>query len=96
MKNINVNTTTPILCILSVGVVLAPVQSAIGKNLDMSLTDFSSKVQSEQHTPHFHTSPGDHYYADPRALRAVGYDTGKSDRGKQGRDNWDIYNQRLV
>jgi hypothetical protein len=98
MKNIQEKTVSPLLCILATGVVVAPIQSALAHSvLELSLSDFSSKVQSEQHTPHFHVSPNDHYYADPRSLRAVGYDTGKSsDRGKFNRENWEFYVQRMA
>ncbi|MDR2524293.1 MAG: hypothetical protein LBC95_01985 [Candidatus Nomurabacteria bacterium] len=98
MKKTSKLNPKPVLWLLTTGAVIAPVQSALAHGaLELSLSDFTAKVQAEQHTPHHFSSGSDHYYADPRSIRAVGYDAGKSDRGRtSGRDNWDTYNQRSV
>ena len=82
----------PIITVLVGGVALMPIQNALSHtNLAVSVTEFSAKVQSEQHAPHFDQGNYSDYYVDPRAIRAIGNDTGKSDQRRSGRENWDMY-----
>ena len=82
----------PILMTLLGGVALMPVQGVFTHDTaHMSPSDVAAMVISEQHTPHRVGHHFNDYYADPRAIRAIGYDSGKTERQKDGRDNWDFY-----
>jgi hypothetical protein len=99
MKNNINNIQKMTLATLAVGAALAPIQTALSHgSLDTNSGDGSGvvKLQVEQH-PH-PPNPGslNDHYIDPRSIRAVGYDTGKSDRNKGDRDNWEFYNQRMM
>jgi hypothetical protein len=86
------------LATLALGASLAPIQTAISHS-DIDLADIqggTAKIQIEHH-PH-PPDPGslNDHYVDPRSIRAVGYDSGKSDKQKDNRENWDFYNRRMA
>jgi hypothetical protein len=91
-KNIN-NLHKITVSMLSFGVLVAPVQSAFS-NISLNVTphDGVAQIHVEYH-PHASDSGSWHnHYIDPRSIRAVGYDTGKTHKNH---DNWDFYRSRV-
>lgn len=74
---------------------LLPLQNAISQiTADMSPSELSAYIIAEQHVPHRAGHHFNDFYVDPRSIRAIGQDAGKSDeRGRNGRENWDMYAQ---
>lgn len=79
------------LATLSLGVLVAPVQSAVGHlTMNISSTGGNVTIQSELHPHHSdHGSWHDHY-VNPRSLRSIGYGDGK-DTSIDADANWKFY-----
>jgi hypothetical protein len=85
------------LAALAVGAVIVPIQSAMSDIvLDSSADASATKIQIEQH-PH-HSDPGSwqNHYIDPRSIRAVGHDAGKTTGKSDLQDPWKIYHARAA
>jgi hypothetical protein len=85
------------LAALAVGALIVPIQSALSDvTLDTSADTNPAKIQVEHH-PH-PSDPGSwqNHYIDPRSIRAVGHDSGKSDERSSLQNPWKIYHSRTV
>jgi len=90
------NYQKPVVATVVGSFAMLPMQSAITHHqVDMSPGDVSSHIIAEQHLPHRVGHHFNDYYIDPRSIRAIGQDSGKSDeRSRSGRENWDLYIKR--
>jgi hypothetical protein len=85
----------PLLFVLVGAIGMSPLV-IVSSGADLDLAELGRKTASEQHV-HLDSGHFTDHLADPRSIRAVGYDSGKSsDRRPGGRDNWDVYNERFA
>jgi hypothetical protein len=85
------------LAALAVGAVVVPIQSAMSDIiLDSSADTGAAKIQVEHH-PH-PSDPGSwqNHYIDPRSIRAVGHDAGKTTGKSDLQDPWKMYYARAA
>jgi hypothetical protein len=97
MKKLTQKSHQMTLAALAVGALIAPIQSALSDVVvDSSADTHPAKIQVEHH-PHS-TDPGSwqNHYVDPRSIRAVGHDSGKSTTKNDLQNPWRMYQTRTV
>lgn len=90
------HTTKLTLATLSLGVLIAPVQSAVG-HITTSITPDNGQVslKAELHPHHSDHGTWHKHYVSTRSLRAVGYGDGK-ETSTDASSNWDFYEGSAV
>ena len=96
MKKIKQKTKKFTLAALAVGAVILPIQSTAHDAASHTPIDNdTAKVKLEQHTHPDHIK-WQHHVIDPRAIRAVGHDSGKDSEKDSLQDPWKMYNARAA